>query len=549
MTEAVSLQPPKRKLSIRAKISLVVGSILFLVVAVLITYSYVSDRANNLQVAIDQVRGMNGFYFDSLNTLMIADAMEEREVLRHKMEEIPGVMSVRVIRGEAVNKKFGEGLPNQDPVDELDHRAMAGESILRVEEGSDGRVVTLIEPYLITEDTRGTNCMECHRGIESGTVGGSVRIEYSLAQADELAVAAIGEKLLFILMLFVVGLLALTLLLNRLIAQPVRSVMHRIRDIAAGDGDLTQCLDIRSNDELGELAYWFNQFVGKLNNMVENIRGQVSHLGTAASHMNTTTEQTSASVAVQRNEIDQVTHAMSEMTASVEQVTRNAKETADAAEETNNQAHASKAVMDETIQTIDSLAAEVGEASNTIALLDQKSNEINVVLEVIRNIAEQTNLLALNAAIEAARAGEQGRGFAVVADEVRTLAERTQHSTLEIQTMIESLQQGTKDAVARMSAGKQQADSSVEQAAKAGTSLDSIIQAVAHITEMSEQIAAAAEQHSNLAGQTNQNMSNIQEATTRTSNDAAEVAVASEQLSRVAEDLSSLVQQFQTVSR
>ncbi len=535
-----------KRLSIQAKISLAVSGILMLVVVALMSYSYVSGRDNNLQVAIEQVEGMNAFYFDSLNTLMLADVMEERELLRNKMLELPNIVDVRISRGEAVNKKFGPGLPGESPVDELDHRALAGESILQVSEKQGERVLTLVTPYLLTENTRGTDCLECHRGVEPGTVGGAVRIDYSLAAADSLALASMTEELVVILSAFALGLLALTLLLNRMVAQPIRSIMHRIRDIAAGDGDLTQYLTVKSRDELGELAHWFNVFVGKLNHIVVDIRGNVTNLTSATTHMSHTTDQTGASVAHQRDEIEQVAHAMSEMGATVDEVTRNAAETANVAELTNSEALASKAVMDNTIHTINNLANEVDQVSQAIALLAKESNEISVVLEVIRNIAEQTNLLALNAAIEAARAGEQGRGFAVVADEVRTLAERTQRSTLEIQTMIESLQNGTKEAVDMMTRGKVQASNSVEQAAKAGSSLDAIIAAVERISGMSEQIAQAAQQHSQVSDQTLEHMENIQAVTLRTADDAAEVTVASEQLSSVASKLQDIVEQFQT---
>lgn len=538
-----------KKLSIQTKISLAVSGILMLVVAALMSYSYVSGRDNNLQVAIEQVKGMNAFYFDSLNTLMLADVMEERHLLREKMLELPGIVDVRITRGEAITKKFGPGLPSESPLDELDHRALAGESVLEVNKKEGERILTVVTPYLLTENTRGTDCLECHRGIESGTVGGAVRIDYSLAAADMLALSSMTEELVVILSAFALGLLALTLLLNRMVAKPIRSIMQRIRDIAAGDGDLTQQLKVKSNDEIGQLAHWFNVFVGKLNHIVVDIRDNVTNLNSATAHMSHTTEQTGASVTHQRNEIEQVAHAMSEMSATVEEVTRNAAETANAAELTNTEALASKAVMDNTIHAINGLAGEVDQVSQAIALLAKESNEISVVLEVIRNIAEQTNLLALNAAIEAARAGEQGRGFAVVADEVRTLAERTQRSTLEIQNMIESLQNGTKDAVDMMTRGKEQAGNSVEQAAKAGSSLDAIIAAVERISGMSEQIAKAAEQHSHVSDQTLEHMGNIQAATLRTADDAAEVTVASKQLSSVAGKLQHIVQQFQTAEQ
>ncbi len=540
-------QPSSRaRRSLRIKINLSVGIILLLIVAVLISHSYVSDRDNNLQQAISQVNGMNAFYFDSLNTLMIADVMEEREILREKMLEMPGVIDVRVNRAEAITRKFGDGFPGELPEDELDHRALAGEDVVELAEQDGQRILTIVTPYRLTEDTRGTDCLECHRKIESGTVGGAIRISYSLQDADAAALQGLLQEIVVLGLMFVLGLLAMTLILNRVVVQPISSVMLRIKDIAAGEGDLSQSLEFRSNDELGDLAYWFNVFVSKLKNMVEEIHSNIADLNQAVDHMDQASQQTGDSVSRQRAETDQVATAMGQMSATVEDVTANAEQAAKTAQMTNGEAQKGKEVMDNTIAAINSLASEIDKAGTVIGELEKESNEINVVLEVIRNIAEQTNLLALNAAIEAARAGEQGRGFAVVADEVRTLAERTQQSTSEIQQIIESLQNGSKVAVEVMTQSKQQADTSVSRAEQAGASLDSIIASVDSISNMSRQIAQSAQQHSQVSTEINDSVVNINEATTRTANDASEVETATRQLSGVAQKLSEIVKQFRT---
>lgn len=159
--------------SIQFKVNLAIASVFLVVLAVLAGHSYLDERERNLSRAIDQLRGMNAFYFDSLNTLMLADAMEERDELRQKMLELPGITEVRISRGAAINDKFGEGLHGEQAVDDLDQRGLAGESIVEVGERDGHREVTVIEPYLITENTRGTDCLECHRRVESGTVGGA----------------------------------------------------------------------------------------------------------------------------------------------------------------------------------------------------------------------------------------------------------------------------------------------------------------------------------------------------------------------------------------
>ncbi len=211
----------------------------------------------------------------------------------------------------------------------------------------------------------------------------------------------------------------------------------------------------------------------------------------------------------QKDEVDKVATAMTEMSATVHEVARNATEAAEAAQRADEETTKGKMVVSQAIEAIDLLANEVNDAAQVIHRLEQDSDEIGAVLDVIRGIAEQTNLLALNAAIEAARAGEQGRGFAVVADEVRTLAQRTQQSTQEIQNMIERLQSGAQDAVKAMEQGRSRAQVGVEQAAEAGTSLETIAQAVGTISDMNTQIATAAEEQSVVAEEINLNIVSI----------------------------------------
>jgi len=333
-------------------------------------------------------------------------------------------------------------------------------------------------------------------------------------------------------------------IIARMIVVPLNKAVSAMDDIAQGDGDLTKRLDDSGSNEISLLAAAFNQFAEKVRLMVGHVSGSTMQLASAAEQMSAITDETSRGVNQQQSETNQVVTAMHQMTATVQEVARNATDAAEAATNADSASTEGREVVIRTMKTIESLSSELNSAESVISQLEQDSENIGTVLDVIKSIAEQTNLLALNAAIEAARAGEQGRGFAVVADEVRTLASRTQQSTQEIQTMIEKLQEGTKSAVSVMNNSRSHADSSVNQAAQAGSSLESITGAVANIRDMNTQIATAAEQQSAVADEINKNIINISAIVDKTAEGATQTSIASEELAKLSNQLQMLVGQF-----
>lgn len=338
--------------------------------------------------------------------------------------------------------------------------------------------------------------------------------------------------------------LVITLIVSRGIVTPIRQTNAMLRDIAEGEGDLTKRISVNSSDEVGQLGSNFNTFVEKLQGIISQIAGSTDQLATAAEELSAVTEQTSAGVQQQSAETEQVATAMTEMDATVREVARSAEEASTSANEANSETEKGNAVVKSTITSIANLADEVQRSAGVIDKLKGDSENISTVLDVIKGIAEQTNLLALNAAIEAARAGEQGRGFAVVADEVRTLAQRTQDSTTEIEALIEALQGGAQQAVDAMESSRELAGSTVEQARQADEALDSISRAVATILEMNTQIASAAEQQSSTSEEINRNVSNIQGIAEQTAAGAEQTASSSTELSKLGEELRQMVGQF-----
>ena len=325
---------------------------------------------------------------------------------------------------------------------------------------------------------------------------------------------------------------------------PIRQAVQAMEDISHGEGDLTRRLEQKGKNEISDLAGAFNTFAAKVQAMVQEVMRSVEQISTASEEMSLITDETSREVLKQQSETDQVATAMNEMTATVQEVARHAAQAAESARQADNEARDGKKVMQQTLNAMDNLASEVENAAEVIHTLEQESEQIGTVLDVIRGIAEQTNLLALNAAIEAARAGEQGRGFAVVADEVRTLASRTQASTQEIQQMIERLQAGANNAVKAMEAGRSQAKNGVTQASQAGVSLETITKSVATISDMNMQIASAAEEQSSVAEEINRNIATISQSADNTAHGAQQTATAGEELARLAAQLQTLVGQF-----
>jgi len=327
------------------------------------------------------------------------------------------------------------------------------------------------------------------------------------------------------------------------ISSPINKLRRTLETIER-DSDVSLRIDLDSKDEVGQTAVALNKMLTKFEGILNELNGSTLQLGSAADQMSSLAEQGNEGVNKQLRETEQVATAINEMTATVQEVARNAAQAAEAAATANEEAREGEGIVEQTTRTITTLASEVEAAAEVIHTLEKDSESIGTVLDVIRGIAEQTNLLALNAAIEAARAGEQGRGFAVVADEVRTLASRTQQSTLEIQQMIEKLQSGATHAVKVMEQGRSKAQASVDQASAAGQSLKKITSAVNTINDMNTQIASAAEEQSAVAEEINRNITNISQIGDETAEGVGQTAAASENLAQLSTQLQSLVGQF-----
>lgn len=334
------------------------------------------------------------------------------------------------------------------------------------------------------------------------------------------------------------------LLIGNSITHNIATVVRSLEEISSGEGDLTSRLKSESNDEIGVLVDRFNTFVDKLHGVIAEVTGSAGRVADSASEMKQLADTSVGGMNSQQQEINMVVTAMAEMTSSVDGVSSGANRAAEAASTVRAEAGDGRRVVEENLQSIAVLASEVERAAEVIQKLENHSESIGQVLNVIRDIAEQTNLLALNAAIEAARAGEQGRGFAVVADEVRTLATRTHESTREINEMIVRLQTGAQNAVQMMSQGREQAQASVNQAARVGESLERITRGITEISDMNVQIADAAEEQSVVAREINSNIVNLKQVVNEVSTDAIGAQQGSQKLEALAAQLRMQVSVF-----
>ena len=482
---------------------------------------------------------------------------DERRLLRYPMIDQARVDALRV-RYDVL--AFTES-PSVENHRAMDQQISAAHSNLRAlvesytpEEMIDGakakrvldmmnQYVAAIEQYIAASEAAQALNEQLKVTAEEITSRSKQLIEYQRELRDADSRTAHLQQLSVAVLALLLGTL-FAFVITRQITRPLTATQAMVRRIA--DGDLSEQPGIKRRDEIGAVQRGVQEMAQALRELIGGIRESVNQLSGAADNLSTVTQQTSAGVVSQKQETDQVATAMQEMAATVQEVARNAAQASQAASETDDQTEQGDQVVSQVVERIEALAQEMVRSTDAMQSLQAESGRIGNVMDVIKAVADQTNLLALNAAIEAARAGEAGRGFAVVADEVRNLARRTQESTAEIEGLVGALQQGTQHVAAALQESRSLTDDSVALARQAGQALAQISEKVGSIEVMNQQIAAAAEQQGAVAEEIGRSVLNVRDVAEQTATASQETAASSAELARLGAQLQQLVSRFRT---
>lgn len=481
-------------------------------------------------------------YFDSVNTMMLTGTIANRQLIQNKILSQDDIVEARILRTQAVNKVFGEGFSDQSAKSAFEREGLAGKRAFKKFELDGKRMMSFIIPVKASSDYRGTNCLTCHQ-VSENEILGAVKLTYDLSTVDKEITSSITQAAILQLVITLICFTLLSLTLRKLIFFRLKRLSNSITT-AAEELDLNKEIKVHYQDELGAVSIALNEMMNKFRVSFLSIAQASEQLTESAKEVDKISSLTLDAVLEQKKGTDSVAAAINELDASANEVQHNTQSAADKSVSANERTSQGLILVEQARVGINDLRDKVVENTAMITDLSNKTNEVGSVLEVITAIAEQTNLLALNAAIEAARAGEQGRGFAVVADEVRSLATRTRESIEQIHTTMSRLQVGAKGAVDSMNVVSQQASDKAEDVANVANLLTSISAEIQELDELNCQISDAATQQNLAADEINLNVVNISNVAEQSSDDAIRGKEISEHLLSLAYELNTQLTKF-----
>jgi len=513
--------------SLKTKINVVIAIIFLLIIGLRTTYDTISKDNQIISTIEKSVINQTYSYFDGLNMLMLSGSMNEQETLRKKVLKTSGIVIARVLRAEVLKGQFGPGSADASPRDDLDRRALKGESISLIEQDKNGRLLTVITPMIATKNTRGTDCLSCH-DVPSGTINGAVRLSYSLAETDSQMKYDMWISIGIGLILLLLGLWISNLVMNRIVITPIGRFNKHMKEIA--EGDLTRRVDVNSQDEIGQLGLSINALANKLQGSIKAISGHAQTLAGASEEMTSVSQQMGANAEETSDQANVVSGASRQINENVQTVAAGIEElSASTGEIASNATEAAKVAA----EAVNAAA----NANETISRLDTSSSEIGEIIKTITSIAQQTRLLALNATIEAARAGEAGKGFAVVANEVKDLAMETAKASDDINQKIVAIQADSKEAVDAIAWIN-------EIITRINEFQNTIASAVEEQNATTSEIAKNVNDAANGTTEIAENIGGVAETAQSTSTGANDTQQASAELSRIATEMQQLVGKF-----
>ncbi|MFZ5485189.1 MAG: methyl-accepting chemotaxis protein [Pseudomonadota bacterium] len=531
------------KRRVAAKVLLAAAGVFIIELTASYLYSHFSNRALSDDLQGEHVAGIADNYFDGLNKLMLTGGMGEREALRKTFLEQANILEARVIRSEPVKAQYGGGLPDEAAADAREQSVIdQGQRAVFVETTDQGRRMTVIQPYKATHSTRGVDCMGCHQ-VPEGTVLGAVRITYDLAPTDARTGSNDLINALIHVAMFSLGFMLLIWLMNRFIAHPINRLAATMSQ-AESESNLQLRIEARGEDEIAHAAASFNRMIGQFSGIVEQVQRSTLRLSDLSGQLLSSASGSEQGANRQLLDTEELGKVLDTLVGIVQRVTRDIQDAAAASQGADQQAKQGTQLAQGALTAIQATSQRLQGAVGDIRQVDNDSRDIGRILGLIREIAEQTNLLALNAAIEAARAGEAGRGFAVVADEVRNLAQRTEAATSEIEHIIDKLQANAQRAVETIHQAESSSTQSVTQVEQTAGALNDISTTVGQITDMTIRVAASAREQSRATEEIHGMVGNIGQIARAAAESTRAVHQAAEQVAEVSSQLTGQATKF-----